>query len=1697
MSTVGRLSRTRLWVVMAAVLSLLFGSQALAAPLAVADDPKSEVGITKTNDTGGEPQQPGDEFVYTLSAQCSGLVVDCVNFTVTDTLPEGLEVTSLPQSTSTRDVTYDPDTRKLTIVYKQDLQNPEGKTGLLAGQALSVEIGMRVPTDTDLKDGATVTNTVTVDADNADAKTADSDITVSIPRVVKPVATKTWEDGSAVALTGEESTIKLNVRNNSSSSADVTELSVSDDTKETFEYFDFTKATVTAFPKGADQAHIVVTTADGRQHTGGTITEPGELPLPRGVDPADVVGVEVVFTNSAGEPLPYDENGGSVDIGMKLRDTKRSDGSPLRPSDKITVDNCATPSVEEKTQGSVDGTAACDTYEILPDLLVLDTSKTYYADTNGDFSHTSSEHAVYGDDSPVSTGVDVTNKSPFKVKSITITEPDPDATSEFDKLDVDKVRLRFPAGATEAKLTVTCADGSTVEKTYTENTTYEIPEDCKQATKVEVTYTGTDAEGNPTIDEGATAGLDLHGTLTDKVTAEDVSDGVRNCAGSKGDAGRRDGSGTASGGACADLVLERPNASGNGSKTVSQTDVPPGQPITMKLKFTNNGNKAIVNPVLTDPPAGPDGKPSTEDNPFEYLQIDSVSVSPSSAPVTLELWDPDAAGGDGAWVPYDPSDAALLKRATGVRGSYDGSLQPEDGFTINIVGERREGVENDITFTNCFSVTADNYTDTTPNCSTAMNTGPAADGASLNKSISPGELPEYVAGLPRQHADMTLTVRNTGNMSAKYLKMTDQDEDFFDAVDLVSIKSNKMPSGANRVKIDAYVNGKWVDGTPASSAALPSGVQASDVTGIRVTYLSTSTANDGYTIVPCAKDSCSGKLVLDVSPRPTSRSTGEKIPSHLEDTVSGQFTTKLEDEDKPRDIDPDNATLNLVKGDPVLDVDKTPNTVLAPGEDAPFYLKVTNTGTANVPNLVVKDDLPEGIQFVDDFNGDNGQPYKIIDKKQPDGTVAIPTPEFTQTNDGDRVSGLTWDFSKDDDGKPWNLAPGAGFTIEIHVRLEAGIRADDTVTNTMGATSSDPDLACEDTSQRDGTMFGSGLYCVDDANLTAKSGAAFSARKWVAGNPDLGWYDTRNQKVVGVGDAPCPVRTDSTGRQYTAGQCIALVNPGDRYHYLMSLQNAGTESATHMRIVDRFPVQGDKGVILDQDRKTAWNHRPTLATRPTLDGASPGTMNTAYENDEPLCTDDLDMGGAGSSADQCADDTWDDAFSGKAAGARMDLAFPDKLPPGGTVDITYAMDTPLDVEHNGDPTIAWNSFAHNETTDRGGSPRVLQTNEPTKVGVALAYGELRLVKRLGKHPDAMTDELQRATYPFHVTCTIHPQGRLPRTVLDKDYEVSVDKPTPITGIPAGADCKVWETSARGGQSDHTESNPVEVTIKPGFGREVPQPAAITNTYEYGALRLTKALDGDAAHYADDGRTYGVEVTCVLPDASGAPSDRILHKKYEVEAGKPVTVKPLPVNTRCWAEEVDTGGAAKATVDHGSADNPAVITADDAEQQASIKVTNTFPAAELTVTKHVVNGGAGPYDFKLACTTDQGDVALSDTDSSFELKDGERRTISVPEGATCTVTETDVPTGDTVTYEASDDGTDGTVTVDGSASVDVTNTFPDSGGSDGGSTGGTGGHDGGHLADTGFRDWTMLGALLTVLALAAGLTVRAMSRRSRG
>lgn len=1612
-------SRPARWRALALVGALVALFAPLATPTVVtaAEEPLAAfVDVTKGNDLGGEPLRPGDEFSYTFLAQCSSLEVDCVNFTVTDVLPEGLDVTSLPQSNASREVTFDEPSRTLTIAYRQPLQAPVGFTGLTAGATQNFTVGMRLPADTQIASGTTIPNVAVVTADNADPADSTNDIVVEVPKVVRPVATKSWQDGSAVAGSAEESTAVLGVRNASSSSAQVAELTVTDATEATFEHFDLTGVDLVRFPAGADEALLEVRRG-GSWVAADPATSTGSLALPAGVDPGEVTGVRVVFTNSTGAALPYDATGGEVHLGLRLRDTYRSTDASLRPEDRLRINNCAEPGASEAGGPVTTGDAACAGYDILPDVLVLDATKTYFADANANFTRDNGEYAVVGEDSRVSARVDVRQRSPFPVKEIVITEPGANPQGEFDKLDVDTVRLRFPNGATEATLRVSYDNAPATETAYSASPasqTIDVSRSGSRVTGVVVTYVGTDTDGAPTIATDATAGLDVSGHLNSLVTDADLAGGtspfVVNCYSYSGTAGRTDGTGTTSGSGCANLTVELPRSGGVGTKNVGQTEVPPGQPIPFTLRYGNNGNIPLVDPVISDPAPDVSGVPPTGPaNPFSALQLTSAQVSGSNAAdTTIEIYDPAAS----AWIPYAGAAETVVERAIGVRAVMDGELLPTQAFTLSIVTERRDGVTDEVTINNCFVMTADGYVGAEPACSPQIVTKQTRDAATITKSIAPSTLPRPIPGLSPQHSTARLQGSNSGNLSMSSLRLTDADQSFFDAATFVDFTELKLPVGANRVTIDALVDGDWVEGTPRSNAALPAGVDAADVVGLRATFTHSS---GEFRLTPCAEASqCGGELSFRFTLRASLRSDPQTaVPDDLVNEMHGEYLTRLQDPATPATVAPNRATVTVTEGDAQLSVEKTPDSALAPGEVAPFRLKVTNTGTSNITDLVVKDALPAGLQLDETFVGDEGQPFRIVDAQVPAGTEDVPVPELALTRDGERVSQLDFDFSSDGEGDPWLLRPGSTFTIEIQVMLAPGVSAGQIVVNTMGAKGSGPRFTCGGASQTDGD-FGEGVYCTDTASVTVKAGAAFTARKWVAGNPERGWYDTRSGQAVPVGDNSCPVTTDPSGTTFTAHPCIALVDPGDEFEYLLRVVNAGTEEATTMRIVDEFPASGDRGVWVDQNRGTQWDSRPTLASEPVLHG--PGAMTMSYTTDTEVCTDDLRMGGAGSSAPQCPASAWDDDFGEDVTAMKADIGFTDPLAPAEGIEVAFSMRTPLDVSQVADPTIAWNSFAHAETTIRGAGLNVMPPTEPIKVGVATAYGALEISKSITDNPYGL--DVDDLAYPVHVTCSIEPIGGSVTTVVDEDLAVTPGQPETVTGIPAGADCLIWETDAHGGQSSATQDTPVTVEIEPGLGSASVHEVEISNSFAPASLVIDKTVTGSAASYAPT--AFEVDVFCAVGGQPVAGFDPLaVTVDTTVDDGR-VTVD-VPPGAECRAVETETGGATEVGYS-------GVVTTETA-QQASIEIENQFRSGGLQIAKELSGPGApdlsdGPFEFEVRCAfhgqadvfTDTVTLQGNGTDALLEsaVIDG------LPVGADCVVTETDsggadqVPAAVTVT-----------------------------------------------------------------------------------
>ena len=202
--------------------------------------------------------------------------------------------------------------------------------------------------------------------------------------------------------------------------------------------------------------------------------------------------------------LPVDPTGGSVQIGTVLRDTLRSSGDDYSPTVREDIANCATPAAIDQVQGEVSATQACSTYSVQPAQATIAMNKSYFSDTDGNYS--ADGQAVIGLNSLVSGVITSTNTSPFPVGTMTITEPSATSVSEFDKVDVSRSRIVFPAGADDAVAAITCSDTDVRTLTFTAPpTTVDIPTPCPDGDyqSITVTFTGTDDNGEGTIAQNA------------------------------------------------------------------------------------------------------------------------------------------------------------------------------------------------------------------------------------------------------------------------------------------------------------------------------------------------------------------------------------------------------------------------------------------------------------------------------------------------------------------------------------------------------------------------------------------------------------------------------------------------------------------------------------------------------------------------------------------------------------------------------------------------------------------------------------------------------------------------------------------------------------------------------------------------------------------------------------------------------------------------------------------------------------------------------------------------------------------------------------------------------------------------------------------------------------------------------------------
>ena len=110
--------------------------------------------------------------------------------------------------------------------------------------------------------------------------------------------------------------------------------------------------------------------------------------------------------------------------------------------------------------------------------------------------------------------------------------------------------------------------------------------------------------------------------------------------------------------------------------------------------------------------------------------------------------------------------------------------------------------------------------------------------------------------------------------------------------------------------------------------------------------------------------------------------------------------------------------------------------------------------------------------------------------------------------------------------------------------------------------------------------------------------------------------------------------------------------------------------------------------------------------------------------------------------------------------------------------------------------------------------------------------------------------------------------------------------------PRGSSCVVTETAASG--SDPAAQLPsTTVTIGWDAGAKAGQAvkASLTNYYSAGIVKVSKSLEGDERAVANAADTeFTVQVTCQVPDASGAAGATVFSGDVKLKGGQTVTAE---------------------------------------------------------------------------------------------------------------------------------------------------------------------------------------------------------------
>ncbi len=303
-----------------------------------------------------------------------------------------------------------------------------------------------------------------------------------------------------------------------------------------------------------------------------------------------------------------------------------------------------------------------------------------------------------------------------------------------------------------------------------------------------------------------------------------------------------------------------------------------------------------------------------------------------------------------------------------------------------------------------------------------------------------------------------------------------------------------------------------------------------------------------------------------------------------------------------------------------------------------------------------------------------------------------------------------------------------------------------------------------------------------------------------------------------------------------------------------------------------------------------------------------------------------------------------------------------------------------------------------------------------------------------------------ASYGFQADCTLNG-----RSVFSQAFELADGGSRSFSLLPAGAACTVAETDA--GLAPHTSVQVTQngtsaaavtaattsFTLRRGWvpfleASPTVNQVSFTNTYDTGAITVTKQVVGDGA---DDwgNAQFRVQLACTLDnDADAATPAAVVYDLTRTMTKSDPTwaITNLPTGANCTVTETADGGATSHT---GPQD---VVVGDQPASPTAVRLTNFFGTGSVLVTKTMTVDGASPasgswadqlatghFGVRLDCTrlvnglTEVVPVPGEAVRTIDAASGWQAEYTGLPVGADCSATEVaSTPTAQAVTYSLS-------------------------------------------------------------------------------